>query len=264
MTITEDNLFPFHSKEKEGFSFSEVNSLYCGISILCLDIFDDRYKEFLLPESFSEKSKYALQEGMKNFTYEKVQKNDVNFLLHVFNIFENKNGKAATIILLDWIRNAFDVESATFQSHIRSICWDVGTDHAPLRIQRLTALSEILSDRYDFQELDPFLFETKWDKSFYKLQWYDYYGDMENLFSPEDLAADMGRTLYYKIAWENVCLDPPDNLELKMIGDWVVKAYSNGDSEYADPQVLSISPILRAEYVRRGIIGEKFNAADMK
>jgi hypothetical protein len=245
------------------YQYTAVANIYSVIGILALDKFDDRYQTFLLPLSFNKSGKKTLQRGLDDFKYSFLQKKDKSFLMSVFNIYEAEHGKKSTIELLDWIRNVEDSTASSLENHLSNLD-DIKQREKkikiPPRIERYFGIRTLLRDQYlntmASRELDSSWFESKWDKSFYEKQKHDYYGEIENTWNPGDYAAGFGRTIYAKVAWENACQgNKPNAEELKAIGDWIIENTRHLSTEdYEDPAFLNISPILRAEYVKRGIV----------
>ncbi len=239
-------------------------NLYSALEVVALDIFEDRYEIFLLPLSFTAKGKKSLQKGLKDFNYAYVQQRDRSFLMHVFNQYEMDHGKTATIELLEWMRNVTDSTAESIENNLSSIYFTNKRERRivkiPPRVERYFGLRQLLRDQYHetmaWQELDPSWFESNWDKAFKEKHAYDYYGTIENIWDPSNRASAFGNTIYGKIAWENACQgSKPDEAELKLIGDWIIDKNEHlASGDYENPAALFVSPILRAEYVKRHLI----------
>lgn len=243
--------------------FTVVRNIYSAIRVLALDVFEGGYQLYLLPLSFNKQGKKTLQRGLANFKYSYVQNNDRPFLLSVVNMYEAEHGKKSTIELLEWIRNVQESTASSLGSWLSSMHSKIhhgdNKIKIPPRIERYFGIRELLRSQYldtkASQELDFGWLQSKWDKDFYEKQAYDYYGEIENSWDPGDCVAVFARTIYAKVAWENACQgSKPDATELKLIGDWIYENTDTHTKDYEDPAALFITPILRAEYVKRGIV----------
>ena len=107
------------------YQFTAVANLYNALEIIALDAFEDRYEIFLLPLSFTAKGKKSLQKALDNYLYAYAQKNDRPFLIAVFNQYEADLGKAATIDLLEWIRNVTDSSASSVARYLSYIQHDL-------------------------------------------------------------------------------------------------------------------------------------------
>lgn len=239
--------------------FTIAANLYHALGVVALDAFEDRYDVFFLPKSFTPKGKKSLQKVLDSYQYVYDQKNDKPFLISVFNQYEADHGKVATIELLEWMRNAEDSPAGSLGNYLGGIKQQKVAE-TPARIERYYAFHELLLDRYlstiACQDLHPDESGCKWDSVFHAKHAHDYYGTVENTWDPGDAAAAVGSTLRAKIAWENACQgSKPDEAELKLIGDWIIENRDFLEAEdYISPAVLYVSPILRAEYVKRELI----------
>lgn len=269
MTISEKEIFESTDSSRNNspvFNNTVARGIYSAIRVLALDIFEDRYNAFFLPLSFNKKGKLALQRGLKKFKYEYLQKMDRNYLISIFNQYEIEMGREATLLLLDWIRNAEDseaegIEWLFFEAHLLiSKEKKEPISPIPLRLQRYFAFRELLRDQYlksiGEEDLSPDFFRTDFDIDFYKLQEYEYFGELETTFDPSLDAANFARVLCGKIAWENSCEGGrPDVAELNSISRWmsqhVPRRWIDGERNIEN---MSISPLLKTDYIRRRII----------
>lgn len=246
------------------YKYTAVANLYNALKVVALDIFEDRYEIFLLPLSFTSKSKKSLQVALRDFEYAYAQQNDRPFLVSVFNRYETAHGKIATIELLEWMRNTTDSTASGVAGNLTSLYFDIKRERRkiqiPPRIQRYFGVRELLRDQYGetmgSRELDPSWLESTWDIAFHAKHAHDYYGTIENSWDPGVWAFAFGSAIYGKVAWENACQgSKPEEAELKLIGDWIVEHSDHlSAKDYENPASLFVSPILRAEYVRRGLI----------
>lgn len=250
--------------ETDVYQYTAAANLYHVLGVIALDLFGDRYSTFFLPSSFTLKGKKSLQIVLDNYQYVYDRDNNRPFLVSVFNQYEADHGKVATVELLDWMRNVTDSAAKSIASYLSYIHHDLTRGKKivsiPPRVERYFAHRELLRDQYFqttmTQDLDPSYFDTRWDKAFYAKHEHDYYGDVENTWDPSDIAAMFVKTIQSKVAWENACQgSKPNEDELRVIGDWIIEHNDHlAAKDYENPASLFVSPILRAEYVRRGLI----------
>ncbi len=252
----------------EVYKFTTVSNLYTVLEVVALDVFENRYEIFFMPLSFTKKGKESLQRGLKDFKYAYVQQNDVPFLISVFNRYEADLGKPAALELLDWMRNVEHNSAKTIVSGLSSIFFTHKRSGkfliAPPRVERYFGLWQLLREQFSStmgsRELDTSWFESKWDLEFHSKHTYDYYGEMENTWNPADSASIFGNVICGKIAWENSCNgSQPSADEMKLIRDWIIANEERlSISDFPDLNELFISPVLKAEYVKRKIIVGNF------
>jgi hypothetical protein len=242
------------------YKYTVTAGLYRALEVVALDSFDDRYEIFLLPLSFTPRGKKSLQKGLENYVYTHAQKINKPFLISVFNQYEADHGKIATIELLEWMRNVTDSTAASIERRLSTIYYtnkrEKKTVKTPPRVERYFGLWQLLRDQYD-GTIKSYDLESvsKWDIDFHAKHAHDYYGTIENNWDPSH-ASFFADTIFAKIAWENACQgSKPDEAELKLIGDWIIESSDHlSAKDYESPAALFVSPILRAEYVKRRLI----------
>lgn len=241
-----------------------ISEFYSILRVILLDAFEDRYEIFLLPRIFDKNWKASLQNSFRKFEYKYVIQKDKDFLISVFNNLDSKFGKEPTLLLLDWIKNAGDIQANEVVGRLNETAYDIKEKKLkpvgmPLRLERFYSFQALLLDQFNltssYHQLSSTWLSTAHDVSFYKLQEYDYLGDKEITFDPSDHAYAFGSLLYSKIAWENTCQGyPPTEQEMTEISEWI--AHHNGYWKHGQHmlQHLFISPLLKEDLLKRRVI----------
>ena len=248
--------------DQKGFN-RYIDGIYSGVRTLCLDIFEDWYSTYCLPLTFNQQGKKALQNALEDFKYAYVQQSDRGYIIEVFRRYEENQGEDATRDLLEWIHNATNYDAYSTWNGLSEGRLCVRRNEAssppPAVLERVFSIydfyiSSAFEDKFP-SELGPSFFKSEWDRLFLKKQYYDYYGEMECTFDPSSEAMIFERCIFSKIAWESICNgERLNDAQLNEIFDWA-RPYDH--RKITNPKQLNhlyITPRLRSEYVKRGII----------
>lgn len=211
-----------------------------------------------MPSFFNKTWQKQIQNMMIDYKFIDAARGDVEFLKRLFNHLESCFGKKQTLLLLEWIKNATDVNAGRTEHRLYSLENDIRTKKIhvppmPLRLQRYFAFNKLLLDprRGACTDLDVDSIKTKHDERFYALQEYDG----EIAWVPDAEASALLDTLIAMIAWENACSGgKPDATELEAISNWLTEYAKTWPMDNNRVTDLYITPSLRNDYIERRII----------
>lgn len=268
MVITLDTVYSW--KSAEGQKRDRVPySFLSGLSLLSLDACEPFYKRLCLPASFNKHTKLCLQECLRDYSWETVHQNSEKhekqeaYMVTVFQRLERKLGLSVVDDIGEWMAASDDYYAFRFSDDAGDVIRQIQSGAPKLkishRVERYWALRELLEDSFgDFlwdEALKTEKLKSRWDKAHFEAQ-YNPEEDT-NMWYP-DARAGLGASLMQeRIAWENACQDPaPDDAELDAINSWVNtnRASYRSNSDTVDARSMFLSPRLKAEYQRQGLI----------